>query len=262
MSHFSRCVSCGLELLGNISIFTGPGTSFEQAEILTLKPGLLNEEPLALLREPRLPKACPDCEAHLTWLEITDEAMRQQLVHMIRTLQATAVHGVLAIKAIIIPGEKTPAGGLVEAVAPAWFEIIQYLEADPEWMYHIDHRRWEEILAGAYEAAGFDEVILTPRSGDFGRDVIAVKKGHWGVRILDQMKAYKPGHLVTANDVRAMLGVITGDQNTSKGVVTTTADFAPGIKDDPLIKPYLPYRIELVNGTQLVDHLTRIARIR
>jgi hypothetical protein len=38
------------------------------------------------------------------------------------------------------------------------------LQRDPEATYEIDRRAWEEIIAGAYTRAGFDEVILTPRA--------------------------------------------------------------------------------------------------
>ena len=41
-------------------------------------------------------------------------------------------------------------------------------------------------VAAAYQAAGFDEVTLTPRSADGGRDVIAVRRGRYSVRLLDQ----------------------------------------------------------------------------
>jgi hypothetical protein len=52
-----------------------------------------------------------------------------------------------------------------------------------------------------------------------------------------------------------MLGVITGDQNTSKGIITTTASFAPGIHRDPILSPYLPHRLELRDGPRLRDWL-------
>jgi restriction system protein len=74
----------------------------------------------------------------------------------------------------------------------------------PQIAFQISPRKWEEIIAGAYKKAGFDEVILT-RSGDLGRDVIAVKKGIGTIRVVDQVKAYKPGHLVTVNDVRGAI---------------------------------------------------------
>jgi restriction system protein len=42
-----------------------------------------------------------------------------------------------------------------------------------------------------------------------------------------------------------MLGVITGADNVSKGVVTTTSNFAPRLAEDPYIRKYLPFRLEL-----------------
>lgn len=156
-------------------------------------------------------------------------------------------------------GPKITDGNLIISVAPAWDEIIAILEKDPDAAFKIDARKWEEIIAGAYRKAGFDEVILTPRSGDLGRDVIAVKRGYWSIRVIDQVKAHKPGHIVPANDVRALLGVLQADRNATKGIVTTTSDFAPKIATDPFIAPFMPHRLELVNGVELITRLTDIA---
>jgi restriction system protein len=147
---------------------------------------------------------------------------------------------------------------LIQVSLVPWFEIIGLITSDPKSIYQIDARRWEEIVAAAYEQAGFDEVILTPRSGDYGRDVIAVKKGLGEVRVIDQVKAYKAGHLVTANDVRALMGILQTD-GASKGFLTTTSDFAPRIKDDPLITPFIPRQLELISGNQLVTRLQELA---
>jgi restriction system protein len=163
------------------------------------------------------------------------------------------------LQTVIECGEKTSEGDLIVAALPAWREILAILDRDPDAAFRIDSRKWEEILAGAYSAAGFDEVILTPRSGDFGRDIIAVKKGYWSIRIIDQVKAYRPGNLVSANDVRALLGVLQADRNATKGLVTTTSDFAPKIETDPFIAPFMPHRLELVNGAQLLQRLTDIS---
>ena len=116
----------------------------------------------------------------------------------------------------------------------------------------------EKIITGAWERAGFEEVILTPRSGDLGRDIIAVKRGLGSIRIIDQVKAYKPGHLVTADDVRALLGVLHADV-ASKGFVTTTSDFAPRLRDDILLQPFMPSRLGLVNGEELFARLKELA---
>jgi restriction system protein len=164
----------------------------------------------------------------------------------------------ITLKALLTFAGSTAEGALVEAVSLPWFKIVEMIRRDPNTMYAIDPRAWEELIAGAYSEDGFDEVILTPRSGDKGRDVIATKNGVGSIRIFDQVKAYKPGHVVTAEEVRAMIGVITGAQNVSKGVVTTTSDFAPRLRDDPYIKPLLPYRLELKSGTDLAGWLNTL----
>jgi Restriction endonuclease len=81
------------------------------------------------------------------------------------------------LKALLELGDRTSEGPLVQAVAPPWFEIVDLICRDPQGMYQIDPRAWEEIIAGAYWRAGFDEVILTPRSSDKRRDVVATKHG-------------------------------------------------------------------------------------
>jgi restriction system protein len=50
------------------------------------------------------------------------------------------------------------------------------------------------------------------------------------------------------------------DTQASKGVVTTTSDFAPKIATDPTIAPLIPHRLELVNGQQLVKKLSAIGK--
>ncbi len=146
----------------------------------------------------------------------------------------------LTIKALLEFAGQTIDGALVEAVAIPWFEILEMVKKDPQSIYSIEPRTWEEIIAGAYSRAGFDEVILTPRSGDKGRDVVATKRGIACVRIFDQVKAYKPGNVVTAEDVRAMLG-------------------APRLLDDEFLKPYIPYRLELKAREPLLAWLDELS---
>jgi restriction system protein len=165
----------------------------------------------------------------------------------------------LLLQSVIIPGAKTNEGQLIEAVALPWFDIIELLSRDPSLAFQIESRKWEEIIAGAYHKAKFDEVTLTPRSGDLGRDIIAVKRGIGTVRIIDQVKAYGPNHLVTANDVRALLGVLEGDK-ASKGFLTTTSDFAPMLREDLLLRPFMPSRLELINGNMLLARLNELAK--
>lgn len=159
--------------------------------------------------------------------------------------------------AIVTPLAHTREGALVQAVALPWIELVMALEHDPDIVHQLHWRKWEEIVAAAYEREGF-EVVLTPRSNDRGRDVIAVHREIGTIRIFDQVKAYAPGHLVTANDVRAMLGVLTADSNVSKGFVTTTSSFAPGILKDPGFTALMPYRLELRSRKELISWLAAV----
>jgi restriction system protein len=163
----------------------------------------------------------------------------------------------LLLQTLIVAGERTNEGRLIKAVTLPWFDIIALLERNFSIAYQIPPDKWEEIIAGAYKAAGFDEVTLTPRSGDHGRDVIAIKKGVGIIRVIDQVKAYKPPHRVTARDVNALIGVLHGDRS-SKGFLTTTSDFAPRIKKNPTILPFIPSRLELINGEQLRARLKEL----
>jgi len=166
------------------------------------------------------------------------------------------------LQAVTHLAPKSDEGQLVEAVALPWFEIVRLLNRRPARVHELDWRKWEEIIAGAYRQAGF-EVILTPRSNDKGRDIIATSPNGLGsVRFIEQVKAYSPGHLVTANDVRALIGVLTLDPNVSKGILTTTSDFAPGVLSDPDIARLMPYRLELKARDQLLEWLEAVASKR
>lgn len=162
---------------------------------------------------------------------------------------------VLVQATLVNLGDETTEGQLIQSVSIAWFEIIRQFERDPEFLFRMDWRKVEELIAGAYDRAGWPEVILTPRRGDRGRDVIASKPGIGSIRIIEQVKAYARGHRVTADEVRSVLGVLSAEPNVSKGIVTTTSEFAPGIFNDPGLKAFMPYRLELKDGKQLREWL-------
>jgi restriction system protein len=137
--------------------------------------------------------------------------------------------------AILTFDSETSEGQLVAAVGGAWLRILEFLVREPDAVLQMSPRDWEQFIAGCYDSDGYS-VTLTPPSGDYGRDVIAEKPGVGTIRVLDQVKRYKPGHLVTAEEVRAFLFVAQADKAT-KGFITTTSDFAPRLLDDPFIAP-------------------------
>jgi len=149
---------------------------------------------------------------------------------------------------------------LVTFVEPAWLAIRDSLVADPSCRFSITPSKWEELIAASYEAAGFDAVVLVPRSGDGGRDIVATRMGFAQVSIVDQVRVFEEGKVVDANDVCALLGALLADRNATKGFITTTAKLAPGIADDTRIAFFLPHRLELIDGEQLLARLNGIRR--
>jgi restriction system protein len=155
------------------------------------------------------------------------------------------------VASIIVSGGKTAHGTLVKATTAVWQDIVARLGADWSVALQFTSRQWEEIIAGTFKRLGFDEVTLTPRSGDHGRDVIAVSAGFCSQKVIVSVKANAPGNLVEYDDVRALLGVMLAERDVTKGMITTTSDFPPNIRKDPLIAPFLPTRLEFVNGDGL-----------
>jgi restriction system protein len=164
----------------------------------------------------------------------------------------------ITLEAVLDLGGKTDDGRIVLGVRDVWHELIDYFLRDPESLYEVDPRKMEEIIAGTWERSKrYDEVVLTPRSGDRGRDIIATKRGHGSIRIVNEVKAYNPGHVVTAEQVRAFITVIRGQAH-SKGIITTTSDFAPRLMDNDEIKRDIPFVVELMPRDALLDWLKEI----
>jgi Restriction endonuclease len=130
----------------------------------------------------------------------------------------------------------------------SWDALKHKLEADPEFLYReLTSRQLEILLAEAYEARGY-EVELTPEKKDGGRDVIAIDKT-MGIRIIDEVKSYRPDYKVGVDVVHKLHSVLELEQNVSKGFVSTTSDFTSGV-----FKRFgnlIPSRLDLRNGEQL-----------
>ena len=148
---------------------------------------------------------------------------------------------------------------LVTFIEPAWLAIRDALVAEPSCRFSIAPSKWEELIAASYEAAGFDAVVLVPRSGG-GRDIVATRMGFAQVSIVDQVRVFEEGKVVHANDVCTLLGALLAERNATKGFITTTAKLAPGITDDTRIAFFLPHRLEVIDGEQLLARLNGIRR--
>jgi restriction system protein len=162
----------------------------------------------------------------------------------------------MLMQAVVTHGDYSDEGRVIQFVMVPWQKIANMLTRDPHVVSQIDPIKWEEIIAASYAESGwFDRVILTPRSGDGGRDIIAEKDGFGSIRFIESVKRFSPGRLVKADDVRALLGVIGGDPKVSKGIISTTSGFAPRIKEDPGIMQYVPTRLEMLDLPALIERM-------
>jgi restriction system protein len=95
----------------------------------------------------------------------------------------------ITVYSLIIPERRVHEGILIRSTSDLWAEIVQRLGSDWSAAYQLKPEQWEELVAGAFKKAGYDDVTLTPRSRDHGRDVIAVKHGIGCVKIIGSVKA-------------------------------------------------------------------------
>lgn len=117
--------------------------------------------------------------------------------------------------------------------------ILDQVLRSPEAMRSLSAREFEQFVAVLIEKLGFESVVLTPRSGDHGRDVVATKLVH-GIPILFafECKRYNPENPVGPGALRALLGTITYERTkANKGVLVTTSSFTSGARRFLLTEP-------------------------
>lgn len=220
-------------------------------EIDSGPPGFGSEEAHALQELiGALPRLSLTTLTESEWLNLTEN----QLLGLSET-QPTVV-----LSPLLDFGDRTAEGVLVRGVTLPWLQIGREIAKDDNFLLQfLGHpHKFEEFIAGVYEHAGY-EVVLTPKSGDQGRDIIATKRGYGAIRFLDQVKCYKPNHLVTHDDVRAMLGVLSAESpRASKALITTTSDFQPTVRNCDQFKAFVPYQLELKNGIETVEWIRSV----
>jgi restriction system protein len=200
------------------------------------------------------------------WLEGTDwylDLTSGMLIHDVERLGMLSVSPTVLLRtALVRRGENTSEGTEVLSPTATWFEVSRQLKLDPDFRFEFTSNptKFEEFLAGAYKLQGWEAVTLTPRSGDRGRDVIAITSQLSAMRVLDQAKANSPTHLVSQNDVRAIFGVLRLDAGATKGVITTTSDFAPGVAEE--FQKVIPYQLETKNGEQFLEWIRKILGVQ
>ncbi|MEC3974344.1 restriction endonuclease [Amycolatopsis sp. H20-H5] len=146
-------------------------------------------------------------------------------------------------------------GGRSEGLADAVAVINTYYidNSSIPWreaLMGITPRQFECLIARLYLAIGF-EVILTPPTGDGGRDVVAMKSTPGGKqKLLVECKQY--GRKVGVQEARSLIGVVSNEHATG-GVLVTTSGGTKGVHALASANA----RFEFVDGPRLVVLLNR-----
>ena len=127
---------------------------------------------------------------------------------------------------IYLPAEKA----LVSDLGLGASELISVFSQNPQLLYEITAGEFEEVVAEIFRRHGF-EVLLTPKTRDGGRDIIAIQRV-LGIpsKFIIECKRYKKDRPVGVGVVRSLFGV-QSQEGANKSIVATTSHFTRGAID-------------------------------
>lgn len=103
-------------------------------------------------------------------------------------------------------------------------EIIKLIAREPNLIFEISPRKFEEIIAELFFKKGF-EVELTKQTRDGGRDIVAIKKEmDVKTKYLIECKRYAMKRKISVGVVQRLLGVKVAE-SANKAILATTSDF-------------------------------------
>jgi len=111
-------------------------------------------------------------------------------------------------------------------------KLYQKVLNDPELMRHISPRDFEQFVAEIIDKLGFENVLVTPESGDVGRDIIATHTvNEIPLVFAFECKRYAESRKIGPSTMRSLLGTVTGTETkVNVGVLVTTSSFTKGSK--------------------------------
>lgn len=126
-----------------------------------------------------------------------------------------------------LPGEYAQRVLTVSQLPLRLFEAVM---AHPQSLHSLTPRQFEEFIAEILHGIGFVDLLLTPKSGDGGRDIIASKKVHnIPLTFYFECKKFAEGRKVQLDTLRSLLGVVAHHSSAANiGVLVTTSTFTQG----------------------------------
>lgn len=170
------------------------------------------------------------------------EQHKEQLLDYLRAKHSPAA---------VLYEEKAPDPLSLVVVQDITAEIVAHLAREPQLLYQLAARKFEELVAKLLERQGC-EVTLTKATRDGGYDILGrVKNGPTSLIFLAECKRYSPENKVGVEVVRGLYGV-TETKKANYGLIVTTSTFTRDAKAETLrIGP----RIQLAEYNDLCSWL-------
>lgn len=154
-----------------------------------------------------------------------------QLRELLRsTLHGQATKGLLRPGSVLGETADRKLSELVGATTSVDDETIRVFAQEPELLYHLTSRRFEEVVAEILRRLGFNHVQLTPATRDGGVDIYASKDDVTGTSLyIIECKLWKPERKVGLEVLQRLYGVLL-DRRATKAIVATTTTFSRDAK--------------------------------
>ncbi len=131
--------------------------------------------------------------------------------------------------------------------------IKAYFKNNPEKLYEMSPRKFEELVASIIKDMGFD-VELTQATRDGGRDIIAyIKTGICSYLTHIECKRYAPDNKVSVDIIRSVAGV-HHMRNANKSIIVTTGFFTKDARSEAKL---IENSLDLKDYNDLKDMLSR-----
>lgn len=190
-----------------------PGTLERFADDLRMPPDLLIEQ----FRSAGITGLTPQ--------DKIDTAAKDTLLAHLRALHGTgATTGASTVR--LYRGEP-PKVAQIELLQDTNEELIALLAVQPDLMYGLHPRKFEEVVARLFEKRGF-QVTLTPASKDGGFDFFAeLKNPMASLLVVAECKRYRQDRKVGVEVVRGLHSVLETNK-ANKGLIITSSFFTSG----------------------------------
>ena len=122
-------------------------------------------------------------------------------------------------------------------------ELLKLLNKNPNYLYQLSPRKFEEVVAEILARKGYD-VKLTSATRDGGKDIYVAQKTDLGSFLyVVECKKYSPPKKVGVSVLRDLYGVIS-KENLTAGIIATTSYFA---------KPAQEFQQDIKSKMTLID---------